>query len=125
MIADFAPILENYTTAYTKITSSVFEYNGITYDNSPTTSTINGVITPLTTEDSDVLSNLGYSLIGKILFFVPGTESLLTEHDTIVDSTGLEWIILPTDTNKSTCGIEDWREHGNFVKYTLSRKVLS
>lgn len=122
MIADFSSVVLTYSKAYTKSISSKFEYNGITYNNIPVTSTIYGIMTPIEDTDVEKLSELGYSIIGKQTFFVPGTEALLTEDDIVIDSEGIEWVILPKDKNGN--GIEDWREHGNFVKYIVSRKVL-
>ena len=122
MIADLSSTILAWSKSYTKSTSSTFSYEGITYNNTSVTSTIYGIMTPLEDTDIERLSDLGYSIVGKQLFFVPGTEILLTEDDVIIDSEGTEWVILPNDKNGS--GIENWLEHGNFIKYTISRKVL-
>ncbi len=122
MISDFSNVILAYASPYTKSTTSTFQYGGVTYNEISETSTIYGIMTPIEDTDIVILTQLGYSIIGKQTFFVPGTEILLTENDVITDSSGLEWVILPKD--KSGCGIENWLEHGNFVKYIVSRKVL-
>jgi len=122
VIADFSNVILTYAIPYTKSTTSTFQYGGITYNDISETSTIYGIMTPIEDTDIEMLTQLGYSITGKQTFFTSGTETLLTENDTITDSAGLEWIILPKDKNGN--GIEDWREHGNFVKYIVSRKVL-
>lgn len=125
MIADFSSIILAYSKEYTKSTINRFEYNGITYDDIPVSSTIQGIMTPIDDTDVEKLSELGYSITGQQTFFVPGTEALLTEDDIITDSAGTEWVILPKDKDtKNGKGIEDWREHGNFVKYIVSRRIL-
>lgn len=119
MIADFSSVIASYGVPFTKITTDKFEYGGITYDGVPVTGTVEGLMTPLTTADREELLQLGHSLVGKQTFYVPGTESLLTTNDTIVDSNNIEWVILADDGS-----LVDWREHGNYVKYRVSRKVL-
>lgn len=122
MIADLSDIILSYSKQYTKSSKSTFVYNGITYNNIPVTSTIYGIMTPLDDTDIERLSNLGYSVVGKQLFFVPGTETLLTENDVIIDSNNIEWVVLPIDGKGA--GMENWIDHGNFVQYTLSRDTL-
>jgi hypothetical protein len=122
MIVDFSSIILSYSSEYTKSSNTTFTYGGITYDNTSNTSTIHGLMTPLEDADIELLSNLGYIVEGKKSFFVPGTETLLTEDDIITDSNGIEWIILPKDKNGQ--GIQDWREHGNFIKYIVSRRSI-
>ncbi len=122
MIVDLSGTILAFSKAYTKKTITTFSYEGITYNDTVTTSTMHGIMTPLQDTDVQRLTDLGYSIVGKQLFFVPGTESLLTEDDVVVDDSGIEWVILPNDKNGS--GIDNWLEHGNFVQYTVSRKVL-
>jgi len=117
MLADFSLVLASYGQSYNKVTSSKFEYNGITYDDTSSSTIIIGVMTPLTSEDREEVLKLGHSLVGKMTFYVGGSESVLTENDIIVDSNDVEWAVLPVTA--------DWMEHGNYRKYTLNRKVLS
>lgn len=122
MISDLSNVILNYAIPYTKSTTSTFQYGGITYNNVSETSTIYGIMTPIEDTDIEMLTHLGYSIIGKQTLFVSGNEILLTENDVIIDSSGTEWVILPK--GEAGYGIEDWRAHGNFVKYIVSRKVL-
>jgi len=119
MISDLSSVIAAYGVPFTKITKNKFEYNGITYDGVSVTSTVEGLMTPLTTADREELLQLGHSLLGKQSFYVPGSETLLTTNDTIVDANNIEWVILADDGS-----LIDWREHGNYVKYRVSRKVL-
>lgn len=118
-VSDFSSVVTAYSDEFTKITTSKFEFNGITYDSTPVTSTVHGIIMPLTTTDREELIHLGHSLVGKQTFYVPGTEDLLTTNDTIIDSNSVEWVILADDGS-----VVDWRDIGNYVKYRISRKVL-
>jgi hypothetical protein len=119
MISDFSFVVASYSSEFTKITTSKFDFNGITYDGVPVSTTIHGIMMPLTTADREELLHLGHSLAGKQTFYVPGTETLLSSNDTIVDMNNIEWVVLADDGS-----IIDWREHGNYVKYRVSRKVL-
>ena len=115
MIADFSAVIASYGTSFTKITSTKFEYNGMTYEDAPVTTSITGVMTPITTEDREELLKLGHSLLGKSNLYT-GADVVLTDHDIIVDSDDVEWVILPDKV--------DWSTHGNYIKYKLSRRVL-
>lgn len=119
MIADFGAVIDSYSSQFTKITVNKFTYSGITYDDTSTSSTVNGLMLPITTEDREELIALGHSPIGKQSFYTSGSEDLLTENDIIVDSNNVEWVTL-ADGGK----LIDWREHGNYVKYILTRKIL-
>jgi len=122
MIYDFSSIIQQYSSTFTKKSMSTFNYGGITYNDTSTTDTIQGIMTPLEDTDVEMLCKLGYSITGKRLFFISGTEDILTETDVIVDDSNIEWVILPKDDKGD--GSENWLEHGNFMKYIVSRKVL-
>jgi len=115
MLADFAAVIASYGKLFTKITSTKFEYNGVTYDDVSSTTAITGVMLPITSEDRMELLKLGHSLIGKVSLYV-GADVILTENDVIVDSDNVEWVVLPYSV--------DWSEYGNYIKYRLSRKVI-
>jgi len=121
MISDFSAVIASYSRPFTKITSNSFEHNGITYDGVPSQFTVRGVMMPVSSADQEVILKLGYALLGKVSFYVGGDEPLLTNKDIVIDSSGIEWVVLPTN---SANDITDWREHGNYVKYILSRKIL-
>jgi hypothetical protein len=116
MIQDFTNDILRWSTEYTRITVEKFGYNGTTYPGNSVTTTIRGILQPLTSEDRLELLGLGHTIAGKKVFYAPSSEGILTENDTIVDLNNVEWAVLPD--------ISDWSEQAGYVKYRLERRVL-
>lgn len=116
MIQDFTDYILQLSTAYRRITVEKFIYGGNTYPGTPVITTIRGVLQPLTSADRFELLGLGHTVTGKKVFYVPSSEGVLTENDTIIDADEVEWTVLPDDS--------DWTEQAGYVKYRLERRVL-
>lgn len=116
MIQDFTDYILQLSTEYTRITVQKFIHNGITYQENSTSSKIRGVLQPLTSEDRMELIGLGHTIAGKKVFYAPASEGIMTENDTLIDTNGVEWAVLPD--------ISDYSELAGYVKYRLERRVL-
>lgn len=116
MIQDFTGTILTYSSTYTRKTIEKFSYNGITLPGKETTSTIRGILQPLTSEDRMEILSLGHSLAGKKVFYSPSSEGIMHENDILVEPDGTEWVVTPY--------ISDWSELAGYVKYRLERRVL-
>lgn len=116
MIQDFTEEILRWSTEYTRITVEKFEYEGTTYPGNSVSTTIRGVLQPLTSEDRLEILGLGHTTAGKKVFYSPSSEGIMSENDTLIDLNGVEWAVLPD--------ISDYSELAGYVKYRLERRVL-
>ena len=116
MIFDLTQIILQLSTAYTKVTYETFVNKGTTYKKSSSSSTINGILVPLTSDERIELQGLGHAIEGKMNFYCPVNQGRLTENDSIFDKLGVEWVVEPYNS--------DYSDVANVIKYRLSRQVL-
>lgn len=116
MIFDMGPVIEQYGHTYVVKRVDTFTYHGITYSNGNTILSFIGMLQPLTDEDRQELLDLGYAISGHKVFYAPSSQGKLKENDIVVDSEGVEWVVLPENN--------DYSEDGGYVKYILSRRII-
>jgi hypothetical protein len=109
-------IILSLSTSYTRLTYEKFDFNGKTFSEPAARTTVNGILIPLTSEERIGLEGLGQSSQGKMNFYLPVSEGRLTDHDSIIDSHGTEWFVIPYDA--------DYSDLVALVKYRLERRVL-
>jgi hypothetical protein len=109
-------VILSLSTTYTRLTYEKFDFNGKVYSEPAARTLIRGVLIPLTSEERIALQGLGQSSQGKMNFYVPVSEGRLTDHDSILDTQGVEWFVIPYDA--------DYSDLVALVKYRLERKVL-
>lgn len=116
MIYDMTPVILSLAKTYQRVIYESFEFQGVTYVEPVATIHIQGVLSPLTSEDRLELLGFGYTIEGKVNFYLPISQGRLAVNDVIIDENGVEWVVVPHDA--------DYSGNGGYIKYRLARKSL-
>lgn len=116
MIEDMTSAILEISSPFTKVSVTKIDYGGSTYDGEEVTEVLNGSLQPLEPEEKEHLVSLGYTLNGKMKFYLPVSEGTLDANDIIVDTGNARWKCLPEKS--------DYADLAGYIKYILEKDMI-